>query len=123
MIEAPSCSGEGTDVDVELVFEVLSDERCRTVLTYLLDRRRPVTVVELADAVVADGSDDPDRADDLRSDVLLNLHHNHLPRLASADVIDYDTERELVTVRESARAVEPYLDAARESSSREHALR
>lgn len=123
MIEAPSRPGEEIDVDVERAFELLSNERYRTVLSYLLERRRPVPVVELVDAVIAAESGEPAAADDLRSDALLNLHHKQLPYLASADVIDYDAERELVTVREPARALEPYLDGARGASAREHVVR
>ncbi|WP_246999698.1 DUF7344 domain-containing protein [Halosolutus gelatinilyticus] len=113
MVTAPSRSW-----DVNEALEVLSNERRRIVLEELLERRRPVPVAELVDSVVAAESNDRGRPNDLRTEVVLSLHHNHLPKLDRSKIIDHDTERGLIAVREAMYAVEPYLELSRNDGRR-----
>lgn len=98
-----------SDVAVDDVFELLSDERRRLVLEHLLRRPSPVSVPEVVDHLVTAELNGHDQAEELSSRIAVSLHHIHLPKLAAADLIDYDRERREVTLRESATAVEPHL--------------
>jgi hypothetical protein len=81
---------------------------------YALRRNGPSMTDELADAVVsADVSDD-------RKRVLASLVHTHLPKLAEADVVEYDGPEELVSLSDGVEDLEPLLSvAAREEGDLE----
>lgn len=108
--ESPECADRTADVHRHLdrVFEVLADRRRRLVLSYLVaEDADAATVGELLDYVVArsgDTSTDRD-ADTVRT----QLHHNHLPKLDAAGVIDYDAGNGTVRYREKP-FLEEYLD-------------
>ena len=73
-------------------FDLLGDSRRRYLLYYL--RTREGDVAEFAAAVnavsryEAAGTETDDAAS--REDVKIELHHDHLPRLSKAGVLDYD---------------------------------
>lgn len=72
---------------VEKRLGLLANERRRAALRYLADRpREPVPVSRLADAVETETGE---RA-------LVALHHDHVPKLAAAGVVEYDAESERV---------------------------
>lgn len=70
--------------------DVLASERRRTVLDVLAGRATQVDLEDLAATVAARESgvdeDDPRAVER----VAVSLHHNHLPRMAELDVLDYD---------------------------------
>lgn len=83
----------------DTVCTLLSDRHRRYVVDFLADRESSIALDELAAAVAA-------RAIETESDgvppertetVATTLHHAHLPKLAAADVVDYDTETNTVT--------------------------
>lgn len=94
----------------DVIFEVLRDPVRRQIVTVLHDkdeisRDRLTTVLTAAEA---DGEDDSTK---VRRRLRLKLHHNHLPRLADADLIEYDEERISPTPRlETAAQSLPLLD-------------
>lgn len=73
--------------------ERCADERRRLTLEVLANRVGPIGLEELAAAVADragfDGSAAVER-------VALELHHDHLPRLADRGVLDYDPDRRRV---------------------------
>lgn len=78
--------------NLDTVFELLSDARRRYLLYYLYTINEDVAEFEAAvDGVYeyeAAGTDTGDHA--TRENIKIELHHNHLPRLANAGVVDYD---------------------------------
>ena len=77
----------------DLLFELLADRR-RHILHCLTDQPDGVAgFTDLVDAVV--GHEPETDAGD-RETVRTNLYHVHLPKLAEAGVIDYDTRSETV---------------------------
>lgn len=99
------------DITVDALFDVLSIERRRIVLEYLLRQDGPVAVEELVDHIVAKSQSlDDTQSDDLRSQVSLSLHHVHLPKMADAGMAEYDRDRGLVESVDATRVVEPYLE-------------
>lgn len=105
---------DGGRVILEAVFRCLSSARRRTLLYYL--REHPVaTVDELARHVGA--VEDDQEADQLDAATLervtISLVHQHLPLLADASVVDYDSRSE--TVRYTASpTLESFLTLAHE---------
>lgn len=70
---------------VSTVFEVLSDERRRHLLYFLIDEARGrASVSDIADHI---HSVDPGMA---RDTILVELRHRHLPKMDSADLVEYD---------------------------------
>ncbi|NIB98365.1 hypothetical protein [Halobacterium sp. R2-5] len=76
---------------------LLQSERRRVAVDVLAERSAPVELSALATAIAAreDGRDPGDEAAVER--IELTLHHSHLPKLASFDVVDYDPDTGLVT--------------------------
>lgn len=66
------------------LFEALSDERRRFVLTYVSEHG-PTSLYELSDSL----TEEVDSTADTRS-VTTELYHVHLPKLETAGLIDYD---------------------------------
>lgn len=86
---------------LDRTFDLLANRRRRYVLYSLNETDGDVMALdELTEQVVTwerrwDGQGDRDR-DDHREEVRVTLHHNHLPRLVDAGLIDYDARTETV---------------------------
>lgn len=79
---------------------VLADPRRRRVVDALADLQPPVSLERLAAAVAdRDSGETPAGPDD----VVISLHHVHLPKLAAAGVVDYDPGTTTVTGERTAR--------------------
>lgn len=91
------------------LLDCLANTRRRVLLARLDDNRTPISGCELARLVAASETTAPE--DGLPTEriqrVYLSLHHGHLPKLAAADVVDYDEETHRV-------AEGPRFDAALE---------
>lgn len=77
-------------------YQVLSAERCRSTLD-ILEEGDAMTLTELAAKVAnrehsLDGSDE-----EAVQRVAVSLHHKHLPKLASLDILDYDSDKRLIS--------------------------
>ena len=85
-----------TRPSLDTVFELLADRRRRYVLYCLAaaGENRVLTVEDVVDRVTEwerewDDDRDSERAD-RRERVRIDLHHDHIPRLADAGLVDYD---------------------------------
>jgi len=80
------------DLSPDQIYEILAHEYRRQVLCVLHSRSGSIDLNELATLVAARCRDEPvaeiDEGD--RDAVLVELHHNHVPRLRSAGLVDYD---------------------------------
>lgn len=112
-IERPRVLGGNQGVvtlELDDVFDLLSEPRCRLLLYYLSKREEVAALADVAECV-ARWEDDrpvtPERVDRVASE----LHHVHLPRLAADQVLEYDTRSN--TVRFWGQpTLEEYLDHA-----------
>jgi hypothetical protein len=93
-----------TSIDV---FTALSNEYRQQILTYLVHRSGPVAVNNLVDYII--GRKNILSSTDAES-VLLELYHIHLPHLAAAGLITYDTTDEIVELCVNAADLRPFLD-------------
>lgn len=82
------------DASLDELFDLLRDDRRRTVLSVLDGRDSPIDVSTLARAVADSRHDDP--SDEAIEDVRVTLHHVHLPKLAAASLVDYDRDARTV---------------------------
>lgn len=87
---------------VDELLRVLSGGRRRVVLRALRTRGGETTLDDLA-------ADLAESADLSESQVRIDLHHNHLPKLRDVDVVEYDPETGHVDYRRD-QAVETLLD-------------
>lgn len=84
-------------VATETALRLVADERCRSVLTLLLESEsRVVEFDALATHVTAEETSPEGEHLTCTDPVLLDLRHNLLPWLAAAGVIEYDERSETV---------------------------
>ena len=101
--------------DEDRIVRLLADGQNRAVLAALTDADGPLPVADLAERLVCRGetvvdSDDYDRELDRME---ITLHHNRLPKLAEAGLIEYDRDANVVTPREDPAVDPEWLDVER----------
>ena len=101
-LRAPASTSPATDDAASL----LSDPRYRTILEHLQTTATPTSVVDLADYLVLEESDDErariaelgDALLGARRCLRLSLRHAHLPALADAGLVTFDPATNLVSL-------------------------
>lgn len=88
------------DPSTDIVLAVLADEYRRLAVEALFGRDGPIQIADLA-AAVAEGIHEGASGDSER-EIATALHHVHLPKLADADLLDYDPESTTVTAVRTA---------------------
>ncbi|MFC4246600.1 hypothetical protein ACFOZ7_06270 [Natribaculum luteum] len=80
------------------VYDALSNERRRRVLSALSEETTPVDVAELAHTVATAETADRPRGtpDEHVTQVHTSLHHVHLPKLTDLGLVEYDPDAETV---------------------------
>ncbi|SEP90741.1 DUF7344 domain-containing protein [Natrinema salaciae] len=117
--ESLTAFGETRADAVDTAMDLLADRRRRAVLDYLEETDGTATLTELAVEIAAREarvepnaiSDHGDVSARDRRAVRISLHHSHVPKLANADVIDYETETETVTLTDRGRSLLSRRDA------------
>lgn len=81
------------------LLRTLSNPRRRLILSLLATHEAPMSVAELARRVAAEErSADPETLSETEIDhVRVSFVHSHLPALASADLVEYDESRDVVS--------------------------
>ena len=93
---ASGSSPESHSPDATALFELLGDTERQVLVRHLLARSEPeVGVGELVDVFEGVFGHDRTRA-------VLRLRHDHLPRLAANDIVEYDREASTVRIDESS---------------------
>lgn len=94
----------GGDLSIDVIFDVLKNERRRLVLQYLWEQGSPAQLGPLADYITAveNGKDVADITSSERKRVYVGLYQCHLPRMHSAKIIDFDRNRGTIALTESA---------------------
>lgn len=119
-IESLRIDDEGsTTLSREVVFDVLSSERRRRVLQYLLDVKDRTTLRDLSRVLAAWENDI--RVSEItgqqRKRVYTALKQFHLPKMDRVGVIDYDDDRGTITLAEAAQNLRVYLGSCPETRS------
>ncbi|WP_276255490.1 DUF7344 domain-containing protein [Halomontanus rarus] len=100
------------DLQEEEIVRLLADSTNRAILSLLTDADREFTVAEIADRIVSEGAT-PFRSSDCENELeqlTISMHHNYLPRLDEAGLIEYDSDENLVTDRTSSAVDAEWMD-------------
>lgn len=102
--DGASVTGSVDELDAEDRHYLLSNPARRAVLFVLADRTSSMDLTDLASEVSRTNGDDAVDCDvDADSgDLEIVLHHNHLPRLADAGLLEYDPSAHDVRPRPEA---------------------
>lgn len=100
-----------TEIPLDVVFDLLSNERRRHVLRYLHVESPSTTLGALAEYIAAIENDKPESAlsSTERKRVYISLYQSHLPKMSSADVIDFDVDRKTVELADNAEYLMRFL--------------
>lgn len=93
-----------------VIHDILSNSRRRAVISHLKEETGTMTVRDLASHIAEreSGTSPPPR--NVQKSVYNSLIQTHLPKLDREDVVDYDENRKTVSVSESARDVDIYME-------------
>lgn len=112
-----STSSDGKDdsegqIPVENVFDILRNSRRRAVLDHLRNGDSTSTLKELSERIAADENnlDTGQLSSQQRKRVYISLYQNHLQKMATAGLIEYDPDRGAVELREYS-TIAPYLSS------------
>lgn len=95
--DSPDGSPETTTFTDSDRLRLLASYRRRVLLDVVVDRSMPVSLETLAAAVEEAESGAGELERETVDLIAITLHHNHLPRLADAGVLDYDPTSNHVT--------------------------
>ena len=118
-VAAPPDAESGDDLPLDVVFDILSVERRRHTLAYLLTESAQTTLGDLAEhiACLENDKDLVDLSSQERKRVYVGLYQSHLPRMDDAGVVDFDSDRKTVELGANAAQLAPYLELATEDQS------
>lgn len=113
-------NGESATIDAEAilglnhVFKALSHPRRRYLLYTLIQNGNEERLTDLAAKIAAWEADIPvdEVADAERDRVYVSLYHNHIPKLAENDILDYDEGDETIVRATNTEQVEVVLSGA-----------
>ncbi|QAU14408.1 hypothetical protein EKH57_13515 [Halorubrum sp. BOL3-1] len=97
-------------IDRREIYDVLRNDRRRLALEYLKERLRPVEVGELSDHIAEREVGESPPPQDCRQSVYNTLSQTHLPKLEDLGFVDFDRDEKTVTLRETAREVDVYMN-------------
>ncbi len=103
---------------LDVVFEIIRNERRRLVLEFLEDVDEQTTLSDLAEHIAAIENDTTVEAlsAQQRKRVYVGLYQCHLPKMADSGVVEFDKDRGTVRPGENADQLEPYLAVSSESA-------
>lgn len=91
------------------IHDVLSNDRRWHVLELLSDED-PQDLRSLANAIAAVESGESPAPRQVRQSVYVTLHQNHLPKLDSLGIVEYDDTSKMVALDERADEIDVYLE-------------
>ncbi|WP_312908275.1 DUF7344 domain-containing protein [Natronosalvus caseinilyticus] len=100
------------EVSVDEILELLSHQRRRAVLDFLLTHDRPLTLNDLRNEVVEEeqNTDITEIPSQQVKQTHISLHHVHIPKLEDKGVVNYDPNRNIVEPTEKLTQLEPFLN-------------
>ena len=85
-----------------MICDCLSRSRRRYTLRHLKGTEKPMALADLAEEIADWESETPkaEITDETAKEVYMSLYHNHVPKLADADLVQYNQERDTVELSE-----------------------
>ncbi len=108
------------ELSLDVIFEVLKNQRRRYVLRHLEAKAETVSLGDLAEHVAAKENDKSVDAitSDERKRVYVGLYQCHLPKMDDMGIVDFNRDRGRVTLTETASQLDEYLDGEEETDDR-----
>ncbi|AQL44916.1 hypothetical protein BV210_19375 (plasmid) [Halorientalis sp. IM1011] len=114
----PTTSAEGgeespaEELSLDLIFEILKNERRREVIRYLREHEQQVTLSDLAEHIAAleNDTDIASITSSQRKRVYVGLYQCHLPKMADMGIVQFNQNRGIVSLGENAPQLYEYLD-------------
>jgi hypothetical protein len=121
--DGKTASESGQELSKSEVFELLSADRRQAVLLYLNATDGTADLGELAEHIAGKECDcrPTELSSQQRKRVYVGLYQCHLPKMADADVIDYDADRGTVALNDRSERLLEYLYFEEEEDSDETA--
>ena len=92
------------------IHDLLRNERRRQVIKHMQRTVGSTTLRELAEAIAEKETGESPPPKNIRDSVYNSLHQTHLPKLDERGVIDYDSDRKTITLKQDARSVRIYME-------------
>ena len=110
--EEPEEPDEPKELSLDVIFEVLKNQRRRLVLKYLKAKEETVALGELAEHVAAqeNGKSVETISSDERKRVYVGLYQCHLPKMDDMGIVEFNRNRGLVDLTETASQLDEYLE-------------
>ncbi|QPV63594.1 hypothetical protein I7X12_02880 [Halosimplex litoreum] len=110
--ESEADSQSVADLPLDHVFEILKNERRRTVLHYLQDHGGTVSLGELAEhvAAVENGTTVAQVTSNERKCVYVGLYQCHLPKMDDMDIVEFNQNRGRISLGPNAAQLYEYLE-------------
>lgn len=110
--ESGSEEESGSALPLDHLFEILKNERRRTVLHYLEDHDETVALGDLAEHVAAVENDTTvtQVTSNERKCVYVGLYQCHLPKMDDMDIVDFNQNRGRISLGPNAEQLYEYLD-------------
>lgn len=101
----------GTQLDADTIADLCKDKDRRIVLAVLADQQHSLTLDDLAKAIVEhnDAISAEETSDETVTRLKTPLYHCHIPKLADAGLVSFDTSQELVEPEAGLEQIKPYL--------------
>lgn len=100
-----------TPLDFDGVLDLCRNKHRRIVLGVLAAQQRPLTANDLTNAILKHNhhASPTEVSGETATGIQSALYHEHLPRLAAAGLVEYDTERHLVEPTPQFERIAPRL--------------
>jgi len=100
------------ELSLDLIFEILKNERRREVIRYLRDHEKQVTLSDLAEHIAAleNDTDVASITSSQRKRVYVGLYQCHLPKMADMGIVQFNQNRGIVSLGENAPQLYQYFD-------------
>lgn len=98
-------------ISPDRLHNLLASRRRRYVLYCLYLYADPMGLSDVAGQIAEWENEAPeDELLDERRDILTSLHHNHIAKLADADMVTYSESEDMVELDDNAAHIRPYLE-------------
>lgn len=94
---------EEIPLSLDVLLDTLASERRRALIAYLRDKPESEASFEAATKAVVTAIARKQGYQPNHDDVQSSLRHHHIPKLADAGVIDYDSQTQTIRYRENER--------------------
>jgi hypothetical protein len=92
------------------IHDLLRNERRRQVIKHLQGTVGTTTLRDLAERIAEHETGESPPPKNIRNSVYNSLHQTHLPKLDQRGIVDYDSDRKTIKLREKARSVDVYME-------------